>query len=924
MSNDTAKTSTINIVPVQGIFTETAELVTLIGPAGTPFYADIDPNQTGLHITNSTIDSSTIGATTPSTGVFTDIQTTTGSIATAPSADTDIVNKAYVDAVAQGLDIKASCLTASTANITTLSGLLTIDGILLVAGDRVLVKNQSTQANNGIYVASATAWARSADMNTWAEVPSAFTFVESGSTQANSGWVCTSQAGGTLGVTAITFVQFSGAGTYSAGTGLTLTGSQFSITNTGVVAATKGSASKTVTGAVNAQGQLTSFTDQDIAIAGTQITSGTIDTARLSGSYTGITGVGTLTDLTVTNTIVGSITGNAATATTAGSAGSATTATTATNLAGGLIGNVPYQTSAGATTFLATGSNTQVLTLAGGVPTWATPTTGTVTSVSGTGTVNGLTLTGTVTSTGSLTLGGTLDLSAPPAIGGTTAAAITGTTITANTKFLSTYFDANTSAGGSLRNLSGTACFQWGAGGGTNCTVDGSINMNGLNAHIDMSPTGTGHVTINPTALGDMNNMAIGASTASTAKFTTLDISSTLALAGSTGSSGQTLVSQGASAPIWATPTAYASVTDDTTTNATRYPLFASVTTGNLTTEYVSSTKYNFNPSTGTLSATVFSGSGASLTSIPNSALTNSSVTIGSTAVALGATVTTFAGLTSVTSTTFVGALTGNADTATSATTATNATNTAITDDTTNASAVYPTWVTTTTGNLPQKTSSTKLSFIPNTGILTATGFSGPLTGNVTGNVSGSSGSCTGNAATVTTNANLTGPITSAGNATSIASQTGTGTTFVMSASPTLVSPSIGTTTGGLVKIDGWQRTFTAATTSIFTLRFEAEAAAFVDIAIAGIITAVGGVAEITRYAINEINGAGATVSQLSKNGTSTISTSVATAAGFTTVTFLAAGHAAFAATYQINISINGVSALGATGGYDAIVYTRI
>ena len=513
MSNDTAKTSTINIVPVQGIFTETAELVTLIGPAGTPFYANIDPNQTGLHITNSTIDSSTIGATTPSTGVFTDIQTTTGSITATPTNDTDIVNKAYVDAVAQGLDIKASCLTASTANITTLSGLLTIDGILLVAGDRVLVKNQSTQANNGIYVASATAWSRSADMNTWAEVPSAFTFVESGSTQANSGWVCTSQAGGTIGVTAITFVQFSGAGTYSAGTGLTLTGSQFSITNTGVTAATKGSASKTVTGAVNAQGQLTSFTDQDIAIAGTQITSGTIDTARLSGSYTGITGVGTLTDLTVTNTIVGSITGNAATATTAGSATTATTATTATNLAGGLIGNVPYQTSAGATTFLATGSNTQVLTLAGGVPTWATPATGTVTSVSGTGTVNGLTLTGTVTSTGSLTLGGTLDLSAPPAIGGTTAAAITGTTITANTAYKGTYYDANTSAGGSLRNLSGTACFQWGAGGGTNCTVDGSINMNGANAHIDMSPTGTGHVSINPTAVGDLDNMVIGATT---------------------------------------------------------------------------------------------------------------------------------------------------------------------------------------------------------------------------------------------------------------------------------------------------------------------------------------------------------------------------------------------------------------------------
>ena len=80
-------------------------------------------------------------------------------------------------------------------------------------------------------------------------------------------------------------------------------------------------------------------------------------------------------------------------------------------------------------------------------------------------------------------------------------------------------------------------------------------------------------------------------------------------------------------------------------------------------------------------------------------------------------------------------------------------------------------------------------------GVITATGFSGPLTGNVTGNVSGSSGSCTGNASTVTTNANLTGPITSVGNATSIASQTGTGTKFVVDTSPTLVTPTIGIAT---------------------------------------------------------------------------------------------------------------------------------
>jgi hypothetical protein len=191
------------------------------------------------------------------------------------------------------------------------------------------------------------------------------------------------------------------------------------------------------------------------------------------------------------------------------------------------------------------------------------------------------------------------------------------------------------------------------------------------------------------------------------------------------GTTGQVLTATTGSAPSWTTPTFFASVTDDTTTNATRYPLFANQTSGSLTTEYTSSTKYQYNPSTGTLSATVFSGSGANLTSIPNSALTNSSITLGSTAISLGGTATTIAGLTSVTSTTFVGALTGNASTATSATTATNATNTAITDNTSSNSTWYPTIVSTTTGNLPQTTSSTKLSFVPSTGTLSATNFSG-------------------------------------------------------------------------------------------------------------------------------------------------------------------------------------------------------
>jgi len=148
-----------------------------------------------------------------------------------PVANSDAANKGYVDSVAQGLDVKASVVVATTANIT-LSGVQTIDGISVVAGDRVLVKNQTTQSQNGIYVASASAWSRSSDADTWQELVSAFTFVEQGTTQADTGWVCTVNAGGTLGSTAVTWAQFSGAGTYSAGDGLSLTGTTFAVVGT--------------------------------------------------------------------------------------------------------------------------------------------------------------------------------------------------------------------------------------------------------------------------------------------------------------------------------------------------------------------------------------------------------------------------------------------------------------------------------------------------------------------------------------------------------------------------------------------------------------------------------------------------------------------------------------------------------------------
>lgn len=141
----------------------------------------------------------------------------------------DAATKNYVDSVAQGLDPKQSVKAASTANIASLSGAMTIDGIALVAGDRVLVKDQTAQAQNGIYIVASGSWARASDADTWAELVSAYVFVEQGATNADNGFLCSVDAGGTLGTTAVTFVQFSGAGQITAGAGLTKTGNQLDV-----------------------------------------------------------------------------------------------------------------------------------------------------------------------------------------------------------------------------------------------------------------------------------------------------------------------------------------------------------------------------------------------------------------------------------------------------------------------------------------------------------------------------------------------------------------------------------------------------------------------------------------------------------------------------------------------------------------------
>ena len=689
-----------NLLPIQAYFAVDGTFQTFIGQ-GQPFTVPITGAQSGLQITNSTLDSSPIGANSPSTGAFTSITTSTGTITTSPVNSTDIVNKYYVDSVAQGLNPKASCQVATTANIT-LSGLQAIDGYTTLAGDRVLVKNQTTSSQNGIYLASASAWTRATDMDVWAEVAGAYTVILNGG-QADTGWVCNASTTGTIGTTAMPWVQFSGSATYYAGTGLTLASNTFSITNTGVTAASYGSASQTLTATVNAQGQLTSLAATSIAIANTQVSGlGTMSTQSASsvsitggaidGTTLGATTASTVrgTTITATTQFTGAGTGLTGTATSLNIGGNAATATTASatttavtfNNAG--AGGVSGSTFNGATA-LTVSYNTigaPSTTGSGASGTWAI-------GISG----NAATVTNGVYTTGSY--------SNPTWITSISGSIVSGAVSTATT---ATNIAGGTAGALAYNTASGTTTFL--ALGTSNYVLTAGATSP---QYVAQSTLSVGSATSATTA----TNLAGGA-----AGYIPYQSASSTTSFLSAGTSGQVLTSGGSGAPTWSAPTAVTTVTDDTTTNATRYPLFANQTSGTITNEYTSSTKLQFNPSTGIFTATGFSGSGAGLTSIPNSALNNSSITVGSTAISLGSSATTIAGLTSVTSTTFVGALTGNASSATTATTATNATNIAITDNTSTNANYYPVFVANSSGNNPATTSSTKLKYNPSTGAL--------------------------------------------------------------------------------------------------------------------------------------------------------------------------------------------------------------
>lgn len=223
-----------------------------------------------------------------------------------PVAATDAANKSYVDSVASGLSVKQAVRVATTANIT-LEGNPTIDGVTVADGDRVLVKNQNAQAENGIYVVAAGAWARATDFDEPGEITGGeFVFVKEGTSQADTGWVVATpnSAIGTIGTDPILWVQFSAAGVIQAGDGLTQTGNTFNVVGTAgrivanadsidlattaVAAGEYGDAATAVTFTVDAYGRITAASEAPIEITASQVTDFTTAAqATITGSTSG-------------------------------------------------------------------------------------------------------------------------------------------------------------------------------------------------------------------------------------------------------------------------------------------------------------------------------------------------------------------------------------------------------------------------------------------------------------------------------------------------------------------------------------------------------------------------------------------------------------------------------------------------------------
>ena len=705
-----------NLLPVQAYFDVQGNFQTFIGQ-GKPFYAVIDPNQSGLHITNSTIDSSVIGGTTPAVAYF-----TSGYVSVAPTTATGIANKQYVDYYAAGLSWKQPVKAASLSNIASLSGFQTIDSVPLTDGDRVLVKDQSLSKNNGIYVVRSGAWEYAVGADDWQEYVGAIVFVEEGS-QAYSAWYSLAQEGGTLGVTSLNWANFSVSSTYSAGTGLTLNAGVFSITNTGVINATYGSATASPVIAVNAQGQITSASNATITPAvgsitglGTGVATALAINVGSSGSVlvnggalgtpaSGNFSSGTFTWPTFNQNTTGTAAGLSTTlAITSGGTGQ-TTASAAFNTLSPITttGDLIIGNGTNSATRLAIGANNTVLTSNGTTASWVAGTSfmvypgagipnstgsawGTSYSTTGSGTVVALATNPTLSNpnidvidfdtayattltagqmgwNGNNTLGLgmsggniTQEIGLQTYVYGKASSAITKGQLIKKTGANGTSgvitfapTTANMTNSGDIIGIAAESIALNGFGyiistgniKGFNTTGSSSGETWADGDTLYYNPSGNGLMTKTKPSAPNLKvevGIVINASSGGSGSVT-VEIIHGSQLGGTdsnvqiTSPTGGQILSYNQTAQYWSninltagtgisitpttggaitianTVTGGITITDDTTTNATRYLTFTNATSGTITGENVSSTKLQFNPSTGTLSSTIFSTS---------------------------------------------------------------------------------------------------------------------------------------------------------------------------------------------------------------------------------------------------------------------------------------------------------------------------